>query len=321
MARFDICVIGLGAMGSAAAFQAADRGASVLGIDRYTPPHASGSTHGESRITRQAIGEGDAYVPLVLRSNEIWRDIEAKTGSDLLTQCGGLIMGPRDCPRGQHGVTDFVQSTINTAENYCIDHEVLSAPDAMLRFPQFRLAGDEAVYYEPGAGFLRPERCVEAQLHLAQDAGAVLRTGETVHGFTESATSVLVTTDTAIHEADQVILAAGPWMSQLVDPELSALFEVYRQVLYWFPVLDDSQMFDPTNCPVFIWETPSDDGQWGLYGFPAFNGPSGGVKVATRNTKVVQRLTSLILKSVKTRSSRCSDGTSNPTWSALVPTA
>ena len=77
---FDVAVIGLGAMGSAAAWQAAKRGARVIGFDRFAPPHAMGSSHGDTRITRLAIGEGEQYTPLVLRANEIWREIEQATG-------------------------------------------------------------------------------------------------------------------------------------------------------------------------------------------------------------------------------------------------
>ncbi len=88
----DAIVIGLGAMGSAAAFQLARRGAKVVGIDRFLPPHEHGSSHGETRITREAIGEGESYVPLVMRAHEIWREIEAETGEELLVRCGGLVL-------------------------------------------------------------------------------------------------------------------------------------------------------------------------------------------------------------------------------------
>ena len=90
---YDVAVIGLGAMGAAALYQLARRGVKAIGIDRHSPPHDRGSTHGETRITRQAVGEGEAYVPLVLRAHEIWRELEAETGEKLLTQCGCLIVG------------------------------------------------------------------------------------------------------------------------------------------------------------------------------------------------------------------------------------
>src|ERR1700712_1577922 len=92
MDKYDVVILGMGAMGSAAAYQLAKRGAKVLGLDRFAPPHAMGSSHGDTRITRLAIGEGAHYTPLALRSHEIWREIEAETGADLLTVTGGLII-------------------------------------------------------------------------------------------------------------------------------------------------------------------------------------------------------------------------------------
>ena len=80
---YDVAVVGLGALGSAIVRPLAERGARVLGLDRHAPPHDLGSSHGESRITRLAIGEGDAYVPLVRRSHAIWRALERQTGVPL----------------------------------------------------------------------------------------------------------------------------------------------------------------------------------------------------------------------------------------------
>src|SRR5688572_12370380 len=120
---YDVIVAGLGAHGSAALYQLAKRGARVLGIDRFAPPHRFGSSHGDTRITREAIGEGNEYVPLVLRSNAIWREIEDATGRDLLTRCGGLILTSSADAR-HHGV-DFFENTVNAARTFGIAHEVL----------------------------------------------------------------------------------------------------------------------------------------------------------------------------------------------------
>jgi sarcosine oxidase len=104
-------VVGLGAMGSATAYQLAKRGAAVVGLDRYAPPHTHGSTHGETRVTRQAIGEGEEYSPFALRSHELWREIERETGTDLLTQCGGLIISSSSAQAEVH-VPGFLSTTI-----------------------------------------------------------------------------------------------------------------------------------------------------------------------------------------------------------------
>ena len=163
---FDTIVIGLGAIGSACTPQLARRGQRVLGLDRYAPPHAWGSSHGEIRITRCAVGEGTGYVPLVLRSHEIWRELEHETGLQLMQQCGALILS-NGVGAQVHGKTDFVGRTILAAERYAILHERLDAAGIAARFPQFRMRGDEHGYFEPGGGFVRPERCIEAQLDTA----------------------------------------------------------------------------------------------------------------------------------------------------------
>src|SRR5271166_2855489 len=151
----DIAVVGLGAVGSAAIYQAAKLGARVVGIDRFVPPHDQGSSHGETRITRQAIGEGREFVPLVFRSNEIWRELEVATGRTLMTQNGGLILAAPGVKGSHHGSGSFLQDTIDAAVEYEISHEILNSTDIRQRFPQFRITEEEQGYFEPGAGFLR----------------------------------------------------------------------------------------------------------------------------------------------------------------------
>lgn len=268
---FDAIVVGLGAMGSATAWQLARRGARVLGIDRYAPPHAHGSHCGESRITRRAIGEGDAYVPLALRSFEIWREIESATGEALLTVTGGLwISSPRR--QVEIHVADFFDRTVAAARRFGIAHEILDAAAIRGRFPQFNVRDDETGYFEPGAGYLRPEACVRAQLALAVRQGARLRTGEIVLGVTQSGDGVVVRTDRGEHRAGQAIVCAGAGAPDLFPAELAARLAVSRQVQYWFECegLED--------LPVWIWEL-QDRGN-AIYGFPARDGV---VKVATES--------------------------------------
>ena len=185
----DILVAGLGAVGSAALYQAAKLGARVIGIDRFSPPHDHGSSHGDTRITRQAIGEGRSFVPLVLRSNQIWQELEAATGRTLMTRNGALILAPMGVAGDHHGSTSFLEDTFAAADEFDIPHHRLDAAEIAARFPQFRLTGDEAGYYEPGAGYLRPEACIETQLAMARQHGAVIHTGETVLAI-EGATAV-----------------------------------------------------------------------------------------------------------------------------------
>ena len=264
-------------MGSAAAYQLAKRGAKVLGIDRFAPPHNHGSTHGETRITRQAIGEGEEYVPLALRSYEIWREIEAETGADLLTVTGGLIISSTANSNLLHGSGNFIEQTIACARKYGIAHSLLNTDEIRERFPQFNLVGDETGYYENEAGFLRPENCVTAQLELARKYGAEIHFNEPVLSYGENENEIV--TEKGKYQAGKIIISAGPWVGELLGDEYRKLFKIYRQVMYWFEVSERAQNYLLGNFPIFIWQF----GRWEddfIYGFPAIDGPKGGLKLA-----------------------------------------
>ena len=274
IAQADVVVVGLGAIGSATCFQLATRGASVIGIDRYEPPHAFGSTHGETRITRLAIGEGPEYVPLVRRSHELWREIEALTGTSLLINSGGLILGA--------GSSEFLSQTRAVARRYGIAHENLRGAELVKRFPMFGAEHQIEGYYEPTAGYVRVERAVSAQLELAARNGATLRLGERVTGWSSSPGGVIVRTDAGTYRATELVLCVGAWIAELL-PELSATFVVYRQLLHWFPIREGSRQL--REMPVWVWDLGGVRQSFThlqcFYGFPAIDGASGGVKVAT----------------------------------------
>jgi sarcosine oxidase len=265
--RYDSIIVGLGAMGAAALYQLARRGARVLGIDRYDPPHGHGSSAGETRITRLAIGEGVHYTPLAARSHQIWREIERQTGADLLTPCGGLVISS-DAKSSFTHVPAFFDNTVAAARAHGIAHELLDTAELRRRYPQFAISDGEVGYYEPDAGFVRPEACIAAQLALARGLGAETQTGETVLSIAGDT----VTTDHGVYTADTIILAAGAWLPELLGPELARPFKVHRQTLFWFEAPDDFN-----TMPVFIWELQHS--RQGLYGFPAIDGY--GVKIAT----------------------------------------
>ena len=286
IAHPEVLVIGLGAMGSAVVYQLAKRGVKVIGIDQFTPPHAYGSTHGETRITRQAIGEGSQFVPLAMRSHQLWREIEAESGQPLLTACGGLIMARNGSASRMHEQTDFLGNTIRAAKEFAIPHEQLDASAITSRFPQFILQGDEIGYFEPGAGYLAPEACVAAQFMLAARLGADIRFGETVHRIKQVGGKTTVETNRGSFTAGATVIAAGPWLSQLI-PAFADLVTVRRHVLYWFGIqTQPAATVSPKrpDSPIFIWH-------WGdgaddvFYGFPAL-GNSGSIKVATEQHTV-----------------------------------
>jgi sarcosine oxidase len=276
----DTIVLGLGAMGSAAIYQLAKRGERVLGIDRFSPPHHYGSSHGETRIIRQAIGEGEAYVPLALRSYELWREIEREAGKELLVTTGGLILENPQSNTMMHGRRNFLAQTTECARRFNIHHEILEPQEIRKRYPQFAVA-HEFGYFEYETGYLRPELCIQAQLHLAKRHGAKLQINEKVltinsHGFNKG---ISVRTDQAVYGADKLIIAAGSWVTQFLEPSHAQHFKVYRQVMLWFRIRDDLQsQFLPGEFPIFIWIFEN-GGENVFYGFPSLDGKT--IKIAS----------------------------------------
>ncbi len=230
----DVIVVGLGALGSAVLYQLARRGVRAIGIDRYDPPHALGSSHGESRITRLSVGEGEAYAPLVRRSHVLWREIEAEAGAELLLQTGWLLVAPQGGAARHHGKTDFMARTISVARRFDVPHEVLDSDGIAARFPQFNVRADAVGFFEPGAGLLFAERCVATQIRLAREQGAIVRTGERVGTIRQEGDSVAVVTDRGSIRANRVVVTAGPWLAGLMRGRFGALAKPYRQVLHWF---------------------------------------------------------------------------------------
>ncbi len=271
----DAIVVGLGAMGSSVLCRLARRGARVIGLDRHHPPHDRGSTHGDTRITRLAIGEGPEYAPLVRRSHVLWRELEAETGATLMRQVGGLVIGDADDPF-------LIETRANAVRNE-IAHENLTHRALTERFPMFAAPVGTEAYLEPEAGILHPEAAVRTQLSVARSAGAELRLGTEVQRWHSDGDGVTVVTgDDALH-ARELVLCAGAWIPRLV-PEYADVFEIHPQLLHWFPI---RRGYDALRTmPIFIWEIPGERDDFthlsgGFYGFPAIDGPDGGVKLAT----------------------------------------
>ncbi len=276
--RYDLIVVGLGAMGAAALYQAAKRGAKALGIDRFDPPHTLGSSHGDTRITRASIGEGEFYAPLVRRSDEIWRELEAASGQTLFHESGGLIIAPPSADATFHGEGDFVEASARVAERHGIAHELIDAEEIKRRHPMLKPRAIDRAYFEPGAGVLRPERCVAAQLELACQGGAAIHTDERVTGYDVGADGVKVATNRGRYRADKVILSAGAWMADLVPEAYRAAMRVCRQVIYWFDA-EELGAFDPTVFPWVIWIGDRLEEFWSSFPAPR-DGPRG-VKLVT----------------------------------------
>ncbi|WP_127088605.1 N-methyl-L-tryptophan oxidase [Aquabacter cavernae] len=267
---YDVAVVGLGAMGSAALYQLARRGARAIGLDRFAPPHERGSSHGETRITRQAIGEGEAYVPLALRAHAIWRELEAATGETLLVEAGCLIISREDDQVERRARTGFIQRTIRAAERYGISHEVLNAAELAYRHPQFILRGDESAYFEPGAGYVLPERCIGAQIGEAERLGAQVRLGTVVERIVPEHGAVRIETSAGTLLAGEVIVSAGAWAGALLGGRFARLLEPQRQMLHWFAIEPDAVPLWERS-PAYIWPHGESLDDF-FYGFPALHG-------------------------------------------------
>lgn len=272
---WDVIILGLGAMGSATAYQLAQRGKRVLGIEQFTSPHDRGSSHGGSRIIRQAYWEGAEYIPLVSRAFELWRRLERDAGADLLQITGAIVIGASD--------GELVTRTIAAAQRYTIPIEVLDVAEAGSRFPAFMLQPRDAAVYEPGAGYLIPENCIGAHLHMATRAGAELRFDEKVLKWTAGKGGVEVVTNRAVYRGGHLVITAGPWANEAMRGLLP--LRVTRQVMVWIEPRGGVASFLPGQFPIYVAEDIR--GGAPVYGFPAIDGADGGVKAAIHGSDVV----------------------------------
>jgi sarcosine oxidase len=288
--RCDVAVVGLGAMGAATLYQLAKAGVKAVGIDRFASPHDQGSSHGDTRITRLAVGEGAAYVPLVRRSHQIWRELEAQSGEALFEQCGVLVMRSSETTASHHGAADFVAQTIELGRTYGIDHEILTSSQIRARFPQFGPICDGAVgYFEPEGGFVRPEQCIATQLAAAQALGATLITGTTVSAVESDGGVVRIKAGDRTLVADKVIICAGMWSANLLGEPFSALLKVCRQKLFWFKLAEP--VIFPEASPSFILVHGPGEAD-SCYGFPPIPG-EGSMKIATEQYVPLQSIDAL----------------------------
>ncbi|GAA3855486.1 N-methyl-L-tryptophan oxidase [Streptomyces sedi] len=269
---YDVIVLGVGGMGSAAAHRLAARGARVLGLERFGPAHDRGSSHGGSRIVRQAYFEGEAYVPLLLRSYELFDELAAETGRELRVPCGGLMVGTPE--------SRTVSGSLASARAWDLPHEMLDAREIRRRFPTLAPDGDEVALWEGRAGLVRPEATVGAAIERAVAAGAELRFEEPVTSWEElpGGAGVRVRTAAGSYTAGQLVICPGAWAPGLLA-DLGVPFAVERQVMYWFAPRGERgvEPFLPDRHPIYVWEER--DGT-SVYGFPAIDGPEGGAKVA-----------------------------------------
>jgi sarcosine oxidase len=269
----DVIVIGLGAMGSAVAGYLAANGHRVAAFDPFTPPHAQGSSHGLSRIFRQAYWEDPRYVYLLLRARELWEKLERDSNKRLLHITGGLMIGPDN---GQ-----LVRRSAASARQFDLPHEIFTATELRRRWPVFHADADTVALLEHGAGYLDPEACVAEQLAQAARLGAQLHFDEPVLEWSAASGSVTVRTTREVYAAGHVVIAAGPWAPQVLA-EMNLPLRVTRQAVFWFEPKDCIDLYREDRFPIYLVETK--DEQPVVYGFPLTGPESEGVKAAVHGS-------------------------------------
>lgn len=272
LARFDVIVVGLGGMGSAAVAHVSSRGKRVLGLEQFQPGHDQGSSHGRSRVIRLAYFEDPAYVPLLRRAYELWRRLEAHTGRRLLQLTGGLMIGRPD--------SEVFAGSLRSAREHGLAHQVLDAAAIRQRVPAFTPSPDTVALFEDDAGVVFPEEAIRAHLDVAVDNGAHVHFDERVEGWEPHADRIDVRTSRGRYSCERLILAPGAWASGLFKIDWLPL-EVEPQQLHWFEPAGGDAGFRPARFPIYIWDV-GDGVQF--YGFPSDD--EGRVKVAFFRSKV-----------------------------------
>jgi sarcosine oxidase len=253
-------------MGSATTYALAQRGIRVIGIDRFEPPHARGSSHGESRVIRLSYFEDPAYVPLLQLAFEQWRRLESQAGERVLTTTGVMEAGYKGAP--------LVEGSVRSAVQHNLRYEVLRPSEVNRRFPAFSLPADWECVFQPDGGVLRPEKAIQLFLSAAQGSGAQFRLNTIVRDVAPVADHVEVQLESGeTIAAGSVVLCAGPWIPELV-PELHRHLILTRQPLVWFRP-NDPRLVRADRMPIFFLQTRDDL----IYGFPDLFGS--GVKVAS----------------------------------------
>ncbi len=257
--HYDVIVVGVGGMGSAATFHLAKRGLKVLALEQFNIPHNLGSSHGITRIIRLCYYEDPSYVPILQRSFELWRELQVHVDQRLLYETGSI-------DAGAEGTLTF-EGSLSSCKLHGLKHEVLNSQELKKRFPAYELPNDIRAVYQQDGGFLLPEKCIVAHVMAAQAFGADIRARESVKSWTPTSQGVRVESTQGTYEAEQIVFTAGAWIGQLL-PKMGSFTRVERQVLGWFQPLEQ-KIFKPDLFPVFNMQVS--EGRY--YGLPEFEVP------------------------------------------------
>ncbi|MGW9413549.1 N-methyl-L-tryptophan oxidase [Arthrobacter cupressi] len=254
-----LAVIGLGSIGSMALWQASRLSDSVVGFEAATPAHGRSAVGGDTRLFRMIYRGNPDYYPILQRSQRLWAELEAETGQDILTRCGGLSIGTANGP--------YINAVLETTRATGAEHQLLSHAELAERYPQHNLRPDDVAVYDPNAGALRTDRAVTAAVAAAEANGATVHRNTPVDSITETNDGVVVTAGGRSWTFENVIVASGGWSRRLMPDYLKAATETKRIFLSWF-VANDASQFTPEKFPIFIriYEDRS------MYGAPAVDG-------------------------------------------------
>jgi sarcosine oxidase len=253
--RFDVIVIGVGGMGSAASYHLARRGVRVLGLEQFDIPHQKGSSHGFTRMIRSAYYEHTDYVPLIQRSFKLWNQLEDESLAKILHVTGGLYLGP---PEGE-----LVVGSLRASQTHNLSYELFARHEIQEKFPQFRIPEDWIGLYEYQAGFLVPELAISAHVDMAMRHGAEIHGNEPVVQWKTDGAGATVVTPRETYLADQIVFCGGAWSDKLLR-DLGVKLTVTRQVVGWVQPLRR----DPFLLGVLpVWGIDKGDGTL-YYGFP-----------------------------------------------------
>ena len=265
--HFDVIVLGVGSMGSAACYHLAKRGVKVLGLDQFEIPHNQGSHHGKSRMIRKTYYEHPDYVPLLHRAYELWDELEEKASETVINRTGALYLCSSE--------DSVVSGSLHAAKKHKLPHRYLTASEIREDYPAFSVDDSFEGFFEPEGGYLRPEQGIVEHAWQASGAGAKILTNTPALSWKATSDGVEVNTAEGTLHADQLIVSAGAWTNSILK-NLGVELTVTRQVQAWFNPEVDPVLFSPENFPCWFIESDSPHGH---YGFPILPGQKG-LKVA-----------------------------------------
>lgn len=251
--QYDLIIIGSGSVGSAAGYYARQAGLNVLMIDSHQPPHQEGSHHGNTRLIRHAYGEGERYVPLVLRAQKMWDEFAAASGEAVFERTGVINLGPAN--------SEFLRNVANSARQFQLNIEEMDGQAVMARWPEIRVPHDYQAIFEPASGILRSELAIETWIRLAREAGAAQLFNCPVSAIHHQPNGTIVETVDGEYSGKKLLVSAGTWATRLL-PNLPV--QPVRKIFAWFQA--DGRYSTKNNFPAFTGELPNGDQ---YYGFPA----------------------------------------------------